>query len=535
MKKKLLLFVFILCIMACERENTQEVYTASTRVIPGQTVTGEKNPYVGESYYTYTVDLGNPTDQFSKLRITTLNNSALIRLNSSSNFESYNFSFIKQAKTRKFTFDIYWTKEVTNEIIFLTSDSDSPVKVETNISGINVKKQVVTINAPHVIYLGDKIELLAPYRMVNSGHRAVWKYDSNIFSKELEDYSEGNSQYRLVLKAKKGGVQSKISLDIDELFLYSNWSNVRKGEHTINITNPFKISTDSKYIPANGHFAVKMPDLDLVSGAVIKWIGGDGLSVVSGQNTKSVTFQASSTKNGYASVSANIEYNGGEYLEKIDSIWIGKPYTPESSYTYSMIDREIKLSAFFIGATNVDWVITEGKAELEGTGFNILVKSMSKADKDDVIKIIANGNNPCGITQKTFTINVSKMKGYSFDEAINLGLFNTLSYSIQGSKPLMAYYNNWGSSSNEVYYTFSLKNIGGTFNISGERFDTVIYLFNEKKELISSGINIAHSTRYYGGPKKFYIVVENVNNDNNKNVIFTIDGELYQDPNEPWI
>lgn len=219
----MLLFGFILCIiMSCEKENTQEVGIASTRTISGQTVIGEKNPYVGELYYTYTVSLGNPTKNYSKLRITTLHNSALLRLNSGSHFDDYNLSFMMKAGTSKFTFDVYWTEEATNEIIFLTSDSDSPVQVDTNISGINVKRQAITINAPKTINLGDKIELLAPYSLINSNHKAIWKYDTNIFSKELEDYSESNKQYRLVLKAKKGGVQSKISLDINELFLYSN-------------------------------------------------------------------------------------------------------------------------------------------------------------------------------------------------------------------------------------------------------------------------------------------------------------------------
>ncbi|MCI1647629.1 MAG: hypothetical protein LKI39_15545 [Bacteroides sp.] len=408
MKKTSLLLLLTLCILSCEEESHEETTSlVSTRAISGQSVTGEKNPYVGELYYTYTVDLGKTIDKNIEINISTLHNSALLRHSSSSAFQNQTIAFSVSKNTRTFTFDAYWIQEASDEMIFVTTSSSSQIQVNTNISGITVNRQAVTINAPDVINLGDKIELLAPYGKIDNNHRAKWEYDTNIFSKEIEDHND--ARYRLVLKAKRGGVKSKISLGIEEVFLVSNWLNVRHGEHVVTVTNPFKVIIDSKYITQGSQFVVQMPDLGLAPKATVEWGSGEGISLVSGQGASKAVYKASDTKNGYSSIWANIADRGDTYLEKIDSIWIGKPIITSGAVEYIMQNRnDVIISPKIEGAQSVNWSLESGNATitvLNGSN-GIRVHSKASLNQSDEIVVLLSASNGCGTVTQRYKIKV---------------------------------------------------------------------------------------------------------------------------------
>ena len=420
MRKALIFFIIILCFIACEHENCELDNLVSTRTVAGQVITGEMNPVVGEGHYTYTLDFGKKIENWARINISLSSNIGLFSYNDA-NFKYSNLQLSIPPGTQMYSFKIYWTAEKNNVTIFVNSTNESKVQVNASLSNINVKMQVVSINAPSTMNLGDSIILLASYRFVNSNHRSVWNYDKTMFSLVLDDYSEANGRYRLILKAIKGGMQSKISLGIEELFLVSNWLNVRKGEHHVIVNDPFEISVSSKFISPGGRLMAEMPKLILAPQAIVNWNSSDGLSLSSGQNSFKAIFNASNMKNGYSSIWVNIVDRSDNYVKKIDSIWIGKPLITSNQTVYSMLERQsVCISPIIVGAQVGSWKLETGNAKLfvNNDLKHVVVNSNAPLNSTDEISILLTAQNVSGTFTERYKVNVPNVAEITFTDVV---------------------------------------------------------------------------------------------------------------------
>ncbi|WP_044269306.1 hypothetical protein [Bacteroides timonensis] len=496
--------VFIICIItcvACEQDEHEELLPLMTRTIPGQIISGEKNPYVGELYYTYTLDLGKKYDKEARVTVYTSKFNGYFRGNGQ-NFNVTSKTLSVPVNTSKVTFDIYWTQEDPNAEIYI-SNLTSNVQVDAMLTGINVKKQNVPISASLLIGIGDNVTLTAPYHLINNYHRAVWNYDKNLFSLVSEDYSIASSCYKLVLKAIKGGVQSKISVNIDETFL-QNWLTVRKGEHSITINDPFKITVNNKFI-ANGEALIaELPNLSLAPKATVTWEAGTGLSIISGQKSSKAVFEASATVNGYSSIWANINDNGNSYLRKIDSIWIGKPVITSDATKYFMQRRNtVTISPTIKGAQSISWSIVSGNATLMESSDKkqVTIRSNAPFTSSDTIVVSMVASNRSGSKSQQYQIDVPSLAEINFTRIIKSN--NSISGEIFCNR-------------NDVDITLMLD-----WGFSEE--GSITFKIQDKFYIYNEGADSKFVTIHLDSTNNFVIVADGANSDVNIGAIYIVD------------
>lgn len=270
----------------------------------------------------------------------------------------------------------------------------------------------------------------------------------------------------------------------------------------MNIINPFKITLKNKYITQGDQFVAEMVDLNLASGATVKWYSAEGISLVSGQGTSKVTYEASNSLNGYSSIWANIADRGDTYLEKIDSIWIGKPIIVSNSNEYVMnVRNDVIISPKIDGAQSIDWSLESGNGNITilNNSKGIVVTSKASFDQSDEIVVALRASNSCGVTTQRYKIKVLSVAQVEFSNIVRDSNDYISSRIICNRDDIsLELYLDWALISEDSTITFKIQDKFYTRNGAGSE-SIIIHLneansfeiiYNEKDGLGNGGIYI---------------------------------------------
>lgn len=387
--------------------------SASYQNIKG-TISGEMAPYIGEHYYTYTVSLSAKLNGAASVKLTSNGSAALFR-DHTGNFRNSSGSLLVPQGSTKFTFDVYWIKNTNNTCLFITSDFNSVRQIEGTLCDIKVQTNSISINGSKDIVQGDELELSASYDKINNNHRAVWKYDSSHFS--LIKAWNDNSKYYAKFKAIKEISNSqfellKIGLNIEEVFLVSNWLCVKQGETSIKVKDPFYYEFNRSTVCTENVFSIELPNISSDSDAEINWITEGPIELILGQGSNKASFSGVSDKNGYASITTNISYKGLYKTKKTDKFWVGMPLL--SPYQGKQIEDKgqgvsIPLKAAGYNSLECELLSGEALVSIKNQSLNIKPTNSKASNK---VSARVRAYNSCGTTTMDYNIEVLKAADY---------------------------------------------------------------------------------------------------------------------------
>lgn len=471
-----LIFLLAFCI-----NNKITGQTAST--ITGE-ITGEKNPYVAESYCTYTIKLPAPLINDIKVVVSpTQDNVALFTDDSNKKWGMTNKSVILKAGSNNFTFDVLWINEANNvSLKALNSIAIGGLYVEAKIENITVKTKNTSISGPSSIIVGQTVKFSTDriQNVKDAEYNPKWEYDKNLF--ELVDELSSSNKYILNLKAKQAANSTNVNIKV-EAYIYGVGKYInRKGTTSTSIILPYEMTRNKDIVCYGDEIEFEIKGIEKTPGASVNWFFYNSFSLISGQGTPKVKCQALNV-NDYGGVRAEITYQGLVHTMTSSNVWIGAPKVKYSEKEYNMEEREpltIQAGEFLgkYSPNTCTWELLSGKCEfVNQSGTSLTIKSTATAKEKDIIKIKASVSNECGTISVIHTINVPPLKGTSFDNPIHIDPIDIkkwCSYSDSRDNRL------YGS---KIYYSFNIKH-HSILNISGSGN---VYLFDSDKNLIKSG------------------------------------------------
>lgn len=427
--KQILFFIILLVAFSCQSDDLEKDTETLGRVtrsnFPGQSLSGNMNPFVGEDFYSYTVNLDKATTEKLKITISSIGGGPILGYGALEPVHNcLTFDLPQGSKT--FSFKAYWTQEIDNACLIVVGESSSGHKIDVSLDDINIKRRKIEISALASSIIGDNVTFSALFPEIpgyDKNHRVNWKYDKNFFDYIIEDVnSQGCS---ITLKAKKSGY-TNVEVFYDELYKKSFWVTTSQGRFCVNIIDPFRIFIDRKTCCPNSFIVARMPDFNLAKQAKVFWSASANLLLVGGQNTQESIFKVSGTSNGYCSIKADVQYNGSMFHSMIDSIWVGKPIITTDSLEYNMVGRNrVCIKADVAGVNplllseQVKWEIISGHGTIgrfsDNKGFYI--ESTAPLEVSDKIIALLTAVNQCGTTSKEITVNVPEL---SFVEIKNV-------------------------------------------------------------------------------------------------------------------
>ncbi|MDR1503227.1 MAG: T9SS type A sorting domain-containing protein [Prevotella sp.] len=497
-----------------------------------QRIEGQKSPYVGEGYETYTIKLPSQLQKDVTVVVSaSVNNVALFR-DTNDKFGMSNKSITLKAGKNSFEFDILWIKEAGNVFLrALNSTSSNGTFVDTKLENITVKTRGATISGPSSVIVGQAVEFYTD-RIKDSkdtGYEPKWEYDTNLF--EYVSKPNTTTRYVLALKAKQAVNSTNIGIQIEEtVYGVGKWT-VRKGTKSTSIVLPYEMAKSSDIVCPDNSMQFEIKGLDKTPGATVVWMSNKSFSLVSGQGNAKATYKALNV-NDNGQVSAEIVYQGQKHTISSGNIWIGKPKTKYTEKEYNIDERNpLTIQAGeFTGkytADNCEWKLISGKCEFTNvSGMSLTLKPLSRANENDKIKIRATVSNECGSISIEHIIHVSTMKGTSFSNPIDIALLDNNKMDYGEVRDTRIYDNDMGNLSNEVYFRFNLERIAHV-GILGQ-IEAIVYIYDSDFNLLStvypgdydSGIfsHMAHG--------QYYLVMEGINDNDNGEKILHIHHEV---------
>lgn len=396
--------------MGCSKSDLLlEQETTSTRSVFQGTITGSQTPEIGR-VVSYKCIMGSAVTENNYELTVKANVSGKLRLSEGTDFSKETIKIKVTPGETVFFFNAIWLEKSE-----ATSGIRLSINYGSNIIGqidVNPTDAKVNIANSGSFLIGGEITVTAtPQDFGEISGDPVWSYDKQIFS--LVKSEKSNSSCYITLKAITDVVSSPISVNIPVTYIYPSLTKQTTaiGNTSIKINNPFGITTETKIMCPDGNIITIMPKLGNVSGAIVNWIGGTGLTVIAGQGTGTATFQAASSANGYTSIEAKTTYNGKTYSSKIDSIWIGKPIITNTTNQFTISDRDIEVyitNPNVLGSNQkISWRLLSGQASIrEVYSGGIYVKSLASFNESETIQIAADVSNTCGITSQIYEIQV---------------------------------------------------------------------------------------------------------------------------------
>lgn len=397
-------------------------------------ITGEKSPYVGEHYYTYTVSLSSKLNGAASVKLTSNGTAALFRDHTGNFVTTSGTVYVPKGKT-SFTFDVLWVKDISNTCLFVSTDFNSVRQIEGSLCDIKVQTGTIRLNGSGSIVSGDEFELFASYDQINNNHRANWEYDSNGFLL-IKEWSDNNKYYARFKATKEmpDNVESEyldIKLNIEEVFLISNWLRVRSGKVSLMVKNPFYCEFDEIARCSGDAFYINMPNINIDSGAEINWATVGPIELMSGQGTSRALFKAIEDGKGYASVTYNVNYKGLFKTRTTSKFWVGLPvfnsrqkyykyleqgegsYIPFTSVSPILPPKPLVVDIFMSleGHKKIEYELLSGTASISLDGTTLHVYPIIRGGLTN-IKIRVYVSNICGIISEDYEIDVLKKADY---------------------------------------------------------------------------------------------------------------------------
>jgi len=391
MKKTL---VILICLLAFCINNSY------SQTVKGD-ITGEKSPYVGENYYTYTIKFSSPLVKSATVVVEAdYNNVALFTDNTNTKFGMSNKSIYLAAGQSSFDFHVMWIKDAAGvNLIARNSTSSNNFFVEAKLQNINITTRKTEIVGPSSMIIGQTAEFTAEYArdIKDYQYKGHWQYDSNVF--EVVEEKKLTDKFLIRLKAKQPVSTTNIGIEVEEIIfgIGRSWIS-RKGSKPLSVVFPYKVIAGSDIACPGNTIQFDLTGLDKTPGATVNWLPNNSFQLVSGQGTARATYRAMDV-NANSRVSAEIIYQGLTATAASGNVWIGKPKTVYSQKEYNMEERQpltIQAGEFTGKYTpnTCRWELLSGKCEfVDQSGMNLTLKSTAKAKENDVIRVRAYVSN----------------------------------------------------------------------------------------------------------------------------------------------
>lgn len=349
MKKLSILLLIIIC--SCHDYEYTEDAIVTKAGNTNVTITGEANPFVGESYYTYTL-------KYPKLSSATKihfhgTKTPMFRLSNGRYAQMHSVTLPKDSETS--TVDVLWTTESNLASLTISPDQNSSIKLSGSF-GVQAKKQKVEINGPASINLGETIELRAPYRYIDNAHTPKWSYPEAYMS--LVSKEQTSAEYRIRLKVNKPFETASINLNIEETIIESLGSpfiyTVRNGTKTYENVGP-TIQTDAETLQQYSPATFRVTDANNLSN--ITWETSNNIAYVGSRNNSTASIIPLGLGSTWIEVSYNYK-NSSERFKSRTTFNVNKSNVRISGLDYLCSgDREARYKVLELpaGATISNW------------------------------------------------------------------------------------------------------------------------------------------------------------------------------------
>lgn len=236
-----------------DEQSSELLYTNSeitTRAVYiGGTISGEKNPYVGYGYYTYTLSFSKQNNPIG-ITLSAVGGEARFRNPYTNKYETTFSTSISKGQTQ-YSFDVLWTK--AGDATIMVRPNNSTIELNADLKNINVQMKPFAINAPTTFELGSAITLWCNYP-INKDTDIRWSYSKSLFSEISQTASVEQSKFQINLKSIKPFSSSEIGIEVYDY--YNNWLGVkeyflaRKGSYSFRNIGPL-ITGDTSLILYN--------------------------------------------------------------------------------------------------------------------------------------------------------------------------------------------------------------------------------------------------------------------------------------------
>lgn len=222
-----LIIVLIIC-NSCNKEDqcilsnediSSEVTTRTSYI--GGTISGEKSPYVGYGYYTYTLSFSKQNDPIG-ITLSAVGGEARFRNPYTNKYETTLKTPIPKGQTQ-YSFDVLWTK--AGDAAIMVRPNNSTIELNADLRNINVQMKPFAINAPTTFELGSTITLWCNYP-INKDTDIRWSYNKSLFSEISQTASVEQSRFQINLKSIKPFSSSEIGIEVYDY--YNNWLGVKE-------------------------------------------------------------------------------------------------------------------------------------------------------------------------------------------------------------------------------------------------------------------------------------------------------------------
>lgn len=366
--------------------------------------TGEKNVKVGQAY-TYKVLFRNAMSQ-GNLNISSSNGNAIL-ISYGDTFRKDSYKLIYNGET-EINFFVLVVGAANNISLSISCDKiiDNYV-VSSKLEGINATYPAIEIKAPTTVLPLEEFDVSVKHKAApNSLFSAEW---SSNFQKLGESYDKTTSTLSLKLKSYPTTSLGthKLSLNLRGKYEPNQQFLIGQASCQIQIANPFKITQMPSLTGCNKVF--EMQDLQLVSGAKITWTAGNGLKLVSGQNTGKAEFTPVEGFQGNTKVQAKIVYHNVTYNETSEEVWVGVPkIVDENQYEITWRKDGVNIIPSINGAESVTWKVVSGNITYSAVPSGAFVQTSLPSNQSGTAIIEVNATNACGISIKTYEIKIRK-------------------------------------------------------------------------------------------------------------------------------
>lgn len=408
---------------------------ATTRAVYiGGTITGEKNPYVGYGYYTYTVNISKQNNPIG-IEISATGGGAKFRNPNTNNYEATCGIPIPKGQTQ-YSFDVLWTKPGNGVALMLRPSDNSVIQLNADLRDINVKMRPFTINAPTTFELGSTITLWCNYP-INKNTDIRWTYDKSLFSEISQEASVEQSKFQIKLKSLKSFRSSDIGVEVNDY--YNNWFGAkeyftaRKGSYSFQNIGPQITGSTSLTL-----YDIYTYQFDVSSNlSNIQWEDNEYIRCIGDKNQYSIRVNPIKAGNTEIRVSYNYKNSTERFYSTIPiTITSNLPTLPEITGSKSICygsTQNYSISNLPPQAT-VQWTTNGGTSPASYNGKIFECKNISPS-----------------ITTSTLSANITLPSNYSFSINRSVQLFNPAASFNKGYIGDAAITINGSKASTEVY------------------------------------------------------------------------------------
>lgn len=370
--------------------------------------TGERNVVVGQAY-TYTVVLDRAVHKDTYISITSNKDSAIRLAFGDTYYKEINKKI--SAGQSSFTF-VALVVSQGNDISFTITSYDTDIILIGNFTGIVATVPSFEVTAPSFILPNESFSISCVYKSAPNTE-VTPKWETGNFIVESSSHDKKTSMVKINLKSRATLGTFAVHLKLTSQSGLVPEFDMATVTCNITVGDPFNIIFDS-IASSTCNKIFEMPGLQSVKDAKITWMAGDGLTLISDNETGRAIFSPVDSFQGYTIVKANIIYNNKIYEKVSKEIWVGLPKITslEDGKELTWRHNSLNLKAKVEGAININWKIISGSISFDLLNWDyatgVCLTSSLPYDQCETAVIELSATNLCGETKKRYELQVRK-------------------------------------------------------------------------------------------------------------------------------